>query len=178
MNVPSRLEKALIMLKQEREMAKLQKKISQDVEEKITKSQREFMLREQMRKIKEELGIERDDKATVLDKYKDAISSKSDIPEEAQKAIDEEMSKLESLEKNSSEFNVTRNYLDWLTSLPWGVYSEDKFDVRHAETILNEDHHGMKEVKDRILEFIAVSKLCGSTQGKIMCLVGPPGVGK
>ena len=85
---------------------------------------------------------------------------------------------MKTLEKNSSEFNVTRNYLDWLTSLPWGNLSEDVFDVARAQDILDEEHHGMKDVKDRILEFIAVSKLKNSAQGKIICLVGPPGVGK
>ena len=85
------------------------------------------------------------------------------------------MERMKTLEKNSSEFNVTRNYLDWLTSLPWGNLSEDVFDVSRAQDILDEEHHGMKDVKDRILEFIAVSKLKNSAQGKIICLVGPPG---
>ena len=100
------------------------------------------------------------------------------MPESARKVFDEEIEKLEVLERNSSEFNVTRSYLDWLSSLPWGKYSVDNFDLAQAKAILDEDHYGMKDVKERILEFIAVGKLKGSVQGKIMCLVGPPGVGK
>ena len=169
------LEKSLVMVKQEKEMGKIAQKISSDVEEKITKQQREYMLKEQMKKIKEELGIEKDDKTSVMQKYEEALKEKTEIPKEARKVIEEEMERLSSLEKNSSEFNVTRNYLDWLTSLPWGTLSKDVFDVTRAQEILDEEHHGMKDVKDRILEFIAVSKLKGSAQGKIMCLVGPPG---
>ena len=156
-------------------MAKLQQKISSEVEEKITKQQREYMLKEQMRKIKEELGIEKDDKTSVMQKYEESLKEKTEIPKEARKVIEEEMERMKTLEKNSSEFNVTRNYLDWLTSLPWGNLSEDVFDVSRAQDILDEEHHGMKDVKDRILEFIAVSKLKNSAQGKIICLVGPPG---
>ena len=172
------LEKSLVIVKQENEMARLQKKISSEVEEKITKQQREYMLKEQMKKIKEELGIEKDDKTSLIQKYEESLMEKTEIPKEARKVIDEEMERMKTLEKNSSEFNVTRNYLDWLTSLPWGNLSEDVFDVSRAQDILDQEHHGMKDVKDRILEFIAVSKLKNSATGKIICLVGPPGVGK
>ena len=100
------------------------------------------------------------------------------MPEDAIRVINEEMDKLRTLEKNSSEFNVTRNYLDWLTLLPWGKCSEENFDVARARAILDEDHYGLTDVKERILEFIAVGNLRGSVQGKIICLSGPPGVGK
>ena len=92
--------------------------------------------------------------------------------------IEEELEKLNFLESHSSEFNVTRNYLDWLTLLPWGVSSEENLDTKHVSKILEEDHYGMEDIKKRILEFIAVSQLKGSTQGKILCFHGPPGVGK
>jgi len=115
----------------------------------------------------------------VVFRFRDKFSKfESKAPKEARVVIEEEIEKLNALEPASSEFNVTRNYLDWLTSIPWGTYSEEKLDVDHAKTILDEDHYGLKDVKDRILEFIAVGLLKGSTQGKILCLVGPPGVGK
>lgn len=100
------------------------------------------------------------------------------MPATAKTVFDEELEKLQVLERNSSEFNVTRTYLDWLTSIPWGKYSQDTFDLGAARSVLDEDHYGMSDVKDRILEFIAVGKLKGSVQGKIICMVGPPGVGK
>jgi Lon-like ATP-dependent protease len=100
------------------------------------------------------------------------------MPEAVRKVFDEEVGKLQGLEPSASEFNVTRNYLDWLTQIPWGVHSSENFELKHATQVLDEDHYGMKDVKDRILEFIAVGKLRGTVEGKIICLVGPPGVGK
>ena len=85
---------------------------------------------------------------------------------------------MEHLEPAASEFNVTRNYLDWLTNVPWGVRSPENYDIRHATRVLDEDHYGLKDVKDRILEFIAVGRLRGTVEGEIICLAGPPGVGK
>ncbi|CAN4124994.1 unnamed protein product [Withania somnifera] len=104
--------------------------------------------------------------------------NKEKIPTHVMQVIEEELTKLQLLEASSSEFNVTRNYLDWLTALPWGSYSDENFDVLRAEKILDEDHYGLTDVKERILEFIAVGKLRGTSQGKIICLSGPPGVGK
>ncbi|EOD08243.1 ATP-dependent protease La [Emiliania huxleyi CCMP1516] len=135
------------------------------------------MLMEQLKQIKKELGLERDDKDALLQKFADRIKELN-VPEEASKVIDEEMAKIGTLESASSEFNVTRNYLDWLTSLPWGIHSEENFELSRAEKILAEEHYGLEDVKERILEFIAVGALVGSTQGKIICFVGPPGVGK
>lgn len=100
------------------------------------------------------------------------------MPDDAREVIDDELNKLNFLDQNSSEFNVTRNYLDWLTDIPWGKTTEDNFDIPNALQVLDEDHYGMKDAKDRILEFIAVGKLKGEVQGKILCFVGPPGVGK
>ena len=108
---------------------------------------------------------------------REAIEGKT-IPEHAAKVIDAELARLEFLEPQSSEFQVTRNYLDWLTVLPWGIETVDTLDLEKAMTILDEDHYGMTDVKDRIIEFIAVSKLRDSVQGKIICFHGPPGTGK
>lgn len=100
------------------------------------------------------------------------------MPESVKDIIDEELNKLGFLEPSSSEFSVTRNYLDWLTMIPWGKHSDETLDIDLAVQVLDEDHYGMKDVKDRVLEFIAVGSLRGDVQGKILCFVGPPGVGK
>jgi Lon-like ATP-dependent protease len=127
----------------------------------------------------QELGLETDDKTALSAKFRERIESKKDkCPPHVLQVIEEELTKLQLLEASSSEFNVTRNYLDWLTVLPWGNYSDENFDVHHAQKILDEDHYGLSDVKERILEFIAVGKLRGTSQGKIICLSGPPGVGK
>ncbi|XP_017860725.1 PREDICTED: lon protease homolog, mitochondrial [Drosophila arizonae] len=134
-------------------------------------------LDEQLKVIKKELGIEKDDKDAIGEKYREKLKDKT-VPESIKTVIDEELTKLNFLESHSSEFNVTRNYLDWLTSLPWGVISPENLCLDKATEILNNDHYGMDDIKKRILEFIAVSSLKGTTQGKILCFHGPPGVGK
>ncbi|PLB47905.1 mitochondrial serine protease Pim1 [Aspergillus steynii IBT 23096] len=177
MNIEERLPKALVVLKKELMNAQLQSKISKDVEAKIQKRQREYWLMEQMKGIKRELGIESDGKDKLVEKFKEK-AEKLAMPEAVKKVFDEEINKLAHLEPAASEFNVTRNYLDWLTQIPWGQKSVENFGIQHATTVLDEDHYGLKDVKDRILEFIAVGKLRGTVEGKIICLVGPPGVGK
>lgn len=123
--------------------------------------------------------MERDDKTALIEKFEKRFEPKrASVPEETKKVIDEELQKLSGLEPSSSEFNVTRNYLEWLTSLPWGIVGDEKLDIAHAQTVLDADHYGLEDVKERILEFIAVGQLMGSTQGKIITMVGPPGVGK
>uniref|UniRef100_A0A364L2K5 Lon protease homolog, mitochondrial n=1 Tax=Talaromyces amestolkiae TaxID=1196081 RepID=A0A364L2K5_TALAM len=177
MNIEDRLPKALVVLKKELINAQLQSKISKDVEAKIQKRQREYWLMEQMKGIKRELGIESDGKDKLVEKFKEK-AEKLAMPEAVKKVFDEELNKLAHLEPAASEFNVTRNYLDWLTQIPWGQKSVENFGIKNAMSVLDEDHYGLKDVKDRILEFIAVGKLRGSVEGKILCLVGPPGVGK
>ena len=177
MNVEERLTKALMVLKKELMNAQLQAKISKDVENKIQKRQREYWLMEQMKGIRRELGIESDGKDKMVEKFKEK-ANKLAMPEAVKKVFEEELNKLAHLEPAASEFNVTRNYLDWLTQIPWGQQSAENFGIKNAMTVLNEDHHGLKDVKDRILEFIAVGKLRGTVEGKILCFVGPPGVGK
>lgn len=177
MNIEERLQKALMVLKKELMNAQLQNKISKDVENKIQKRQREYWLMEQMKGIRRELGIESDGKDKMIEKFREK-GSKLAMPEGVKKVFEEELSKLVHLEPAASEFNVTRNYLDWLTQIPWGQQSAENFGIKNAMTVLDEDHHGLKDVKDRILEFIAVGKLRGTVEGKILCLVGPPGVGK
>lgn len=175
-NLEDRLQKSFLVLKKELMNAKLQSKLSKEVESKIQKRQREYYLTEQLKGIKKELGIESDGKDKLVDKFKEKAETLN-MPEPVRKVFDEEINKLQHLEPAASEFNVTRNYLDWLTQIPWGMHSTENFDLKHAVQVLDEDHYGLKDVKDRILEFLAVGKLRGTVEGKILCFVGPPGVG-
>jgi len=177
LNVKERLIKTLYLLKNEFEISKLQQKIAQQVEEEANKIGKQHLLRQQLKFIKRELGLEKDDKQDVIEKFEERLK-KCKVPEYAMKVINEEMAKLSTLETASSEYNLTRNYLDWLTILPWGIHSEENLDVLHAEKVLDEDHYGLKDVKERILEFIAVGQMKSAIQGKILCFAGPPGVGK
>jgi len=177
LGLEERLEKALFALRRERELMHVQQQISKQVNEKINENQRKYFLQQQLKQIKTELGMEKDDKEAILQKYRSRLEDQQ-VPEHAMKVIDEEMEKFESLEKNSSEFNVTRAYLDWLTVLPWSKTTEENFDIERARGVLDEEHYGLKDIKERILEFIAVGSLKGHVHGRILCFVGPPGVGK
>ena len=172
-----RMEKVLVLLKKELDVARLQSDIREKVDEKMTEQQREFFLRQQLKAIQKELGLAKDDKTAELDTFNDRLA-KLTLPEPAKKRIDEEMHKLSLLETGSPEYAVTRNYLDWLTSLPWGVHTQDKIDLEHARSILDRDHDGLDDVKDRIIEFLAVGAMRGEMAGSILLLIGPPGVGK
>lgn len=172
-----RLEKVLAVVEKDLEFARLQSRMKNQAEEKVTKEQRRSMLTAQMQQIMKELGMEKDEKQTLLTQFREAVGGKS-LPPEAAKVLEAELTKLGTLEPSSSEFNVCRTYLEWLTCLPWGQYTEENKDINRAESILNEDHYGLEDVKERILEHIAVSFLKDAVQGKIMCLAGPPGVGK
>jgi ATP-dependent Lon protease len=172
-----RLEKVLVLLNKELHQAKAQMEIRRQVEDKMDKQQREFFLREQLKAIQKELGIEKDDRTSEIDTFRERLKTLT-VPEAAQKRIDEEMDKMSMLEVGSPEYAITRNYLDWLSLMPWGKFSEDKLDLKAARAVLERDHEGLKDVKDRIMEFLAVGKLKGSISGTILLLVGPPGVGK
>lgn len=175
--IEKRIDKALMLLKKELDISRLQSTINQRIEATISKTQREFFLREQLKAIKKELGMEKDDKTMEAEKFEERIAQRQ-IPEEALKVIREELDKLSSLEVQSAEYGVVRNYIDWLTIIPWGLYSKETHDVKKAEKVLEHDHYGLKDIKERILEFIGVGKLTGGVKGSIICLVGPPGVGK
>uniref|UniRef100_A0A8C1D757 Lon protease homolog, mitochondrial n=1 Tax=Cyprinus carpio carpio TaxID=630221 RepID=A0A8C1D757_CYPCA len=175
--IPKRLYKALSLLKKEYELSKLQQRLGREVEEKIKQTHRKYLLQEQLKIIKKELGLEKEDKDAIEEKFRERLKDRT-VPQHIMDVINEELNKLGLLDNHSSEFNVTRNYLDWLTSMPWGTNSEENLELSQAKEVLEEDHYGMEDVKKRILEFIAVSQLRGSTQGKILCFYGPPGVGK
>ncbi|RLJ22819.1 endopeptidase La [bacterium endosymbiont of Escarpia laminata] len=172
-----RMEKVLELLHKELELAKAQASIRKSVEEKMDGQQREFFLREQLKAIQKELGIEKDDRTAELERFHERLNGLT-LTEQAQKRVDEEMEKLAMLETGSPEYSVTRNYLDWITLLPWGVDSEDKLDLEFARKSLDKDHYGLDDVKERILEFLAVGIMKGQIAGSIILLVGPPGVGK
>lgn len=172
-----RMEKVLILLKQETEVAKLQNQIDEQVNETIDETQRNFFLREQLKVIQKELGISKDDKESDVDEFRERLE-KLKVPDYALKRIEEELHKLSILEVGSPEYGVTRNYLDWATSVPWVLYSEDKLDIHKARKVLDKHHDGLDDVKDRIIEFLAVGAYRGEISGSILLLVGPPGVGK
>nr|XP_054756438.1 lon protease homolog, mitochondrial-like [Lytechinus pictus] len=176
-DIPKRLLLALNLLKKEYELSKLQQRLGKEVEDKVKSAHRKYMLQEQLKIIKKELGLEKDDKDAIEEKFRERLKEKT-VPKVVMDVIEEEMNKLSFLDNHSSEFSVTRNYLDWLTTLPWGLFSEENVDLKRAREVLEEDHYGMDDVKNRILEFVAVSQLKKSTQGKILCFYGPPGVGK
>jgi ATP-dependent Lon protease len=152
-------------------------KIRKHVEEEIQSHQKEMFLREQLKAIQQELGLSKDDKTAAVDKFRERIESLT-VPEAVQGRIDEELDKLSLLETGSPEYAVTRNYLDWLTLLPWGKYTTDTLDLEAAQGILDRDHEGLEDVKERILEFLAVGIMKGEVAGSILLFVGPPGVGK
>ncbi|MBS0630214.1 MAG: endopeptidase La [Verrucomicrobia bacterium] len=177
-----RISRALVLLKQELDLSKLQSSINQKIEATVSKTQREFFLREQLKTIKKELGLEKDDKSLDLEKFEERLNARN-VPEPVMKVIADEMEKLSVLEVQSSEYAVSRNYLDWLTIVPWGIFSggigsDKSHNLKVAEKVLKEDHYGLEDIKERILEFIAVGKLSGGMKGSIIGLIGPPGVGK
>ncbi len=177
-DLKERLRLALELLSKERELAKLQESISKQVEAKMSDQQRKYFLHEQLKQIKKELGLETDDKEALIAGYRERMKGFLHMNKEAQKAMEESLEKLSSLSRESPEFNGTRSYLDILSSLPWGKMSKETLSLKKAKVILDEDHYGLEDIKERIAEFIAVGQLNSCVSGKILCFVGPPGTGK
>ncbi len=175
--VKKRFAKLLVYLKREKDVADLQKKISDEVNDKVNKYQREYFLREQLKVIRHELGMEEDDKTRDLRKIKEGME-KAGLPEDILKEAKEELNRLESIPDSSPEYNVVRSYLYWILDLPWNKSSTENIDIKAAEKILAHDHYGLAKPKQRILEFLAVRKLRPQYDGTILCFAGPPGVGK
>ncbi len=176
-DLKARARKLLQLIKEELEVAKIQQRIQKQIEEKVNRQQKEFFLREQLKAIKKELGIEKEEGESEIEKIERKLAEK-ELPEEAQKVVEQELDKLRTLNAQSPDFNVTRNYLELIADLPWGIYSEDNHDLRKARRILDRDHYGLKDVKSAILEFLSSVTRRGRVAGSIICLVGPPGVGK
>ena len=171
-----RLQKLADLLKRENQILAIEQDIHERVNEQMDKNQRDYYLREQMRAISQELG-EDDDTRFEADRYRQQIDS-LELPEEAVEKLLKEVDRLSRMQGNSQEAAVIRTYLDTCLGLPWGKYTVDNLDIRRAENILNKEHYGLEKVKDRILEILAVRKLSPDVKGQIICLVGPPGVGK
>jgi ATP-dependent Lon protease len=175
--VKKRFAKLLVYLRREKDVADIQKKISDEVNDKVNKYQREYFLREQLKVIRSELGMDEDDKSRDINKIKESLAE-IDLPEDVKKAAEEEIERLEVIPDSSPEYNVARTYLNWIVDLPWDKETVDKVDIGAAKKILEKDHYGLEKAKERILEFLAVRKLKPGYDGTILCLAGPPGVGK
>jgi ATP-dependent Lon protease len=171
-----RLKKANDLLSRELELSTVQAKIESDVKDEISKSQRDYFLREQVRAIYKELG-EQDDKTVEIEEYRRKIK-RAKMPKEADQEAIKQLKRLEQMHPDSAESTVSRTYLDWLVELPWHKSSPDSFDINQAKSVLDKDHYGLKNVKDRILEYLSVRKLNPKMKSPILCFVGPPGVGK
>jgi ATP-dependent Lon protease len=175
-DVNKRLRRLSEILARELEVVQLGSKIQSQVESELDKGQREYFLRQQLKAIQEELG-EGDEQQAEINELRQRIEE-TGMPEEAQKAAERELSRLEKLPPVAAEYGVIRTYLEWLVDLPWSKETEDNLDIGHARKVLDEDHYDLEEVKDRILEYLAVRKLNPESPGPILCFVGPPGVGK
>ena len=176
-NVRQRMEQVLVFIKKEQELLRVQKKIQNELNDRIEKNQREYFLREEMKSIQEELGETPDGNETDYQKFKKKIEELA-FEGEIKETVESELSKLSMMEPNSSEWVVTRNYLELVCSLPWKVPAVDDYDLTRAKKILEEDHFGLEDVKKRIIEYLAVRKMKKDAKGSILLLVGPPGVGK
>jgi ATP-dependent Lon protease len=175
-DVEARLRKLTVVLSRELEMFELGSKIQAEVQESMGSSQREYFLRQQLKAIQEELGEGDEQQAEVAELR--ARLEEVELPEQAAKQARRELDRLARLPAASPEYGVIRTYLEWIIELPWSTTTEDNLDLHHAQEVLDDDHYDLEKVKERIIEFLAVSKLTGSVAGQILCLVGPPGVGK
>ena len=175
-DVRLRMEKVVALLNKEIQVLELSNKIQSEVKGEMDKAQREYFLREQMKAIQKELG-EVDERQEEFEELKKAIK-RAKMPKEVEKVSMKELRRMSRMSPGAAEYTVSRTYLDWLIELPWSKSSEDVLDIKNAEKILDEDHYGLGKVKERILEYLAVRKLKGDMKGPILCLVGPPGVGK
>ncbi|EJS77944.1 endopeptidase La [Bacillus cereus] len=175
-SVKERLHTLISIIQDEQELLSLEKKIGQKVKRSMERTQKEYFLREQMKAIQTELG-DKEGKGGEVEELREKIEQ-SGMPEETMKAALKELDRYEKLPASSAESGVIRNYMDWLLALPWTEATEDMIDLVHSEEILNKDHYGLEKVKERVLEYLAVQKLTNSLKGPILCLVGPPGVGK
>ena len=171
-----RLEKVLGHMRAEIEILEVERRIRSRVKKQMERSQKEYYLNEQMRAIQKELG-EKDEFKNEIQEIEEKLKQKK-LSAEAKDKVEKELKKLKMMSPMSAEATVVRNYIDWIISLPWNEFTDDKLDINEAERVLEEDHYGLEKVKERILEYLAVQSLVGKIKGPILCLVGPPGVGK
>lgn len=175
-DIPKRIRKLLDIISDERKILNIEKRIGQKIKTSMEKTQKEYYLREQLKVIQKELG-ERDSRSGDLEQLRSKIE-KSDMPKRITEVAMKELSRYEKVPQSSAESSVIRNYIEWLVALPWQTKTSDNIEMKKAEKILNADHYGLEKVKERILEYLAVQKLTNTIKGPILCLVGPPGVGK
>ena len=175
-NAAERLEKVLGHMRAEIEILEVERRIRSRVKKQMERSQKEYYLNEQMRAIQKELG-EKDEFKNEIQEIEDKLKQKK-LSAEAKDKVEKELKKLKMMSPMSAEATVVRNYIDWILSLPWNEFTDDKLDINEAERVLEDDHYGLEKVKERILEYLAVQSLVGKIKGPILCLVGPPGVGK
>src|SRR4051812_10770120 len=175
-DLKARLRRVLQFLSRQHEVLKVREKINTQVQEEMGRNQREYVLRQQLKAIKEELG-EIDESGGDLDDFREKIAAVK-MPAESEKVALKQLDRLKVMQPSSAEYTVTRTYLEWLVELPWSISTEDKLDIQGAREILNSDHYDLEKVKKRILEYLAVRKLKADKKGPILCLAGPPGVGK
>jgi ATP-dependent Lon protease len=175
-DVGERLERLLDILNNEREVLELERKINQRVKKQMEKTQKEYYLREQMKAIQKELG-EKEGRAGEVEELRSQLAE-AGVPDQVKEKIEKEIDRLEKMPSTSAEGGVIRNYIDWLLSLPWNKTTDDDLTLSKAEAILNDDHYGLEKPKERVLEYLAVQQLVKQLKGPILCLVGPPGVGK
>ncbi|MFO7564813.1 MAG: endopeptidase La, partial [Enhygromyxa sp.] len=175
-DIATRLRKVLTLLTRQLEILEIRERINTQVQEEMGHSQREYVLRQQLKAIKGELG-EIDEENADADEFEQKIAE-AKMPEEAEKAAFKQLNRLKQMQPSSAEYTVTRTYLEWLVDLPWSISTEDQLEIATVREVLNEDHYDLEKVKKRILEYMAVLKLNASKKGPILCLVGPPGVGK
>jgi ATP-dependent Lon protease len=175
-NAAERLEKVLAHMRAEIEILEVERRIRSRVKKQMERSQKEYYLNEQMRAIQKELG-EKDEFKNEIQEIEEKLKQKK-LSAEAKDKVEKELKKLKMMSPMSAEATVVRNYIDWIISLPWNDFTDDKLDINEAEKVLEEDHYGLEKVKERILEYLAVQSLVGKIKGPILCLVGPPGVGK
>ncbi|OLP66120.1 Lon protease 1 [Bacillus pumilus] len=175
-DVKKRLNRVISLIHNEKEVLEIEKKIGQRVKRSMERTQKEYYLREQMKAIQKELG-DKEGKTGEVSTLMAKIEQ-SGMPESVRETALKELNRYEKIPSSSAESSVIRNYIDWLINLPWGKYTEDRLDLKLASQILDDEHHGLEKVKERVLEYLAVQKLTNSLKGPILCLAGPPGVGK
>jgi len=175
-DVKKRLNRVISLIHNEKEVLEIEKKIGQRVKRSMERTQKEYYLREQMKAIQKELG-DKEGKTGEVSSLMSKIEESS-MPESVRETALKELNRYEKIPSSSAESSVIRNYIDWLINLPWGIYTEDRLDLKLASDILDDEHHGLEKVKERVLEYLAVQKLTNSLKGPILCLAGPPGVGK
>lgn len=175
-NINLRLTKVIELATRQREVQKLRKRIGQTVKEDMTKAQREYVLRQELKAIRDELGDGEDEESDTDDLMEKLVQKK--LPSEASSAVKKQLKRLKAMQPGTSEYTVARTYIDWMLEIPWNESSTDNLDIQNAKNVFEDDHYGLDKVKKRLIEFLAVRKLNNGKKSPIICLVGPPGIGK